>query len=361
MKPLARLEALMQKYTEADGVPGFEAELRAMLKEDIQPYAEEILTDRLGGVVGKKTGDEKGPRILIAGHMDEIGFMVTGITKNGFLRFQPLGGWWAPDLLAQRVKVKTREQEYWGIIATKSIYASPREDRKKGIDLSDLFIDVGAKSDKEVGEMGIRLGDPVIPVAEFFTMRNGAWWCGKALDNRMGCVMALEVLRRLNEEAHPNIVYAGATVQEEVGVRGSGTLAHVAKPNVAIALDISLSYDTPGLESLNNDSKLDGGPLLFLKDARLIGHVQLRYLFMDTAEELGIPLQLEALQTGGTDGGGFQLYKSGCPTLSFGVPVRYLHTHYGVMSRSDFEQAVELLVAVIKKLDWNAVEELLGE
>lgn len=357
---MEHLEAWMKKYTEADGVSGFEAELRAMLKEDIQPYAEEILSDRLGGLVGKKTGDAQGPRILLAGHMDEIGFMVTNITKNGFLRFQPLGGWWAPDLLAQRVKVKTRQGEYLGIIASKSIYASPREERKKGIDLTQLFIDVGAKSDKEVEGMGIRLGDPVIPVAEFFTMRNGAWWCGKAFDNRMGCVLALEVLRRLKNETHPNIVYAGATVQEEVGIRGAGTLAHVVDPDVAIALDISMAYDTPGFESYPSDTMLDGGPLLFLKDARLIGHVELRYLMMDTAEELGIHLQLEALKSGGTDGGGFHIHGSGCPTISFGVPIRYLHTHYGVMSRSDFEQAVELLVAVIKKLDRETVTKLIG-
>jgi len=360
MKRVEHLEKWMKKYTEAEGIPGYEHEVRSLLKEDLKPFGEEFLTDRLGGVVAKKTGDAQGPRILLAGHLDEIGFMVTKITEKGFLRFKPLGGWWAPHALSQRVKVKTRKGDHIGIIASKSIFTMPREERNKGLDLNELFIDVGAKSREEAEEMGIRLGDPVIPVAEFFTMRDGQWWCGKALDNRAGCVLALEVLRRLQQEEHPNVVYAGATAQEEVGTRGAGTLAHVVQPDIAFALDIGSAYDTPGDESYPADAKLDGGPLIFLMDATMIGHVGLRHLIVDTAEELGMDVQLDALMFGGTDGSRFHINGCGCPSVAFGFPIRYAHTHHSVMSRKDFEQAAELLVAVIKKLDRETLEKLIG-
>jgi putative aminopeptidase FrvX len=332
--------------------------VRTKMEQYLAPLSEEILRDRMGGIVAKKTGDVNGPRILLAGHLDEIGFMVTRITDNGFLRFQQLGGWWSHNLLGHRVTVQSRKGDHIGIIGSKALHALGADEKNRLLDLKEMFIDVGAKSRAEVEEMGIRLGDPVVPASDFFTMRNGEWWCGMALDNRAGCALAVEVLRQLQGESHPNTIYAGATVQEEVGLRGAGALAHLVQPDIAFALDVGLAYDTPGFENYPAQVDMGEGPCLFLMDHFMIGHGKLRDLVLDTAEELGIRVQLDALMGGGTDGGKFHLHGIGCPTVTIGFPTRYVHSHNSVMARRDFEQALQLVTAVVKKLDTRFLEEI---
>lgn len=345
------LQNLMEELVNTNGIPGYEQGVKQVVKKRLHHLSEEILTDRLGGLVGKKTGDANGPRILLAGHLDEIGFMVTQITDSGFLRFQPLGGWWSHNILSHRVVVQSRKGEYLGIIGSKPPHALKLEERRKVMDIKDIFIDIGAKSRSEAEEMGIRPGDGIVPVSDFFTMRSGEIWGGKALDNRAGCALAIEVLRQLQDEAHPNVVYGGATVQEEVGVRGAGILSELVRPDVAFALDVGVSYDIPGLEGNSGEAAMGDGPLMFILDHTMIPHTGLRNLVMDTAEELDIPLQVDALMGGGTDGAKFHLHGIGCPTVVIGFPVRYVHSHNSLMARSDFEEAARLLVAVIKKID----------
>ncbi|TCS93064.1 M42 family metallopeptidase [Hazenella coriacea] len=350
---------LMKDLLEVDGVPGFEGDVRQKVKGYLEPLSDEILYDRLGSVVGKKVGQADGPRVLLAGHLDEIGFMVTQITDKGFLRFQQLGGWWSHNVLSHRVKIKTKNGDILGIIGSKAPHVLAPEERTKLLQLKDMFIDVGAKNKEEVAEMGIRLGDPVTPVSDFFTMRNGELWGGKALDNRAGCGVAIEVLKRLQNEEHPNIVFSGATVQEEVGLRGAMTAANLVKPDIAFAVDVGIAYDTPGMESIPFTCNLGEGPIVLLMDATMIAHTGLRNLVIDTAEELDIPLQFDALMGGGTDAGRFHLHGIGCPTVSIGLATRYIHSHNGIMSSKDFEQTVELLTAVIKKLDQQKLQELI--
>lgn len=350
---------MMKELTEIPGVPGFEREVRTKMEEYLRPVTDRILTDRLGSIIGMKAGDPNGPRILLAGHLDEIGFMITQITKKGFLHFQPLGGWWPHNLLSHRVTVRTRKGDYLGIVGSKAPHILTADERKKVLSPGDMFIDVGARNKEEAENMGIRPGDPVAPVSEFFTMRNGELWGGKALDNRAGCALAIEVLKRLGGEPHPNIVYSGATVQEEVGLRGATTVANLVQPDIAFALDVGIAYDSPGLESFSAKADIGEGPLLMLMDYTMIPHVGLRDLMIQTADELGIRLQYDALMQGGTDGGKFHLSGVGCPTVAIGFPARYIHSHNAIMSKSDFEQAAELLVAVIKKLDHKTVKSLL--
>lgn len=351
---------MMKVLTELDGVPGFEQEVRHQMREYLAPLSEEILTDRLGGIVGKKTGNANGPRILLAGHLDEVGFMVTNITDKGYIRFQQLGGWWPHNVLAHKVKIKASTGDFYGILGSKPPHVLTPEERNKLLQLKDMFIDVGAKSKEEVEEMGIRLGDPIIPATDFFTMRNEELWVGKALDNRSGCALAVEVLQQLQQESHPNVVFSGATVQEEVGLRGAGTLSALVEPDIAFAVDVGIAYDTPGFESHQGKCDVGGGPLLLLMDRTMVAHVGLRHLVVDTAKELGIPLQFDALNGGGTDGGKFHLHGTGCPTVVIGFPTRYIHSHHAIMARKDFEQAAELLVALIKKLDTETVNQLIG-
>jgi endoglucanase len=348
----------MKDLTEASGVSGFEGEVRRKMEQYLKPLCDEILRDRLGSVVGMKVGNENGPRVLLAGHLDEVGLMVTHITDKGFLRFQPIGGWVPHNLLGQRVKVQTRKGDHIGIIGSKPPHLLDAQERQKLIPIKEMFIDVGAMSREEVEEMGIRPGDPIVPVSEFFTMRNGELWCGKALDNRAGCALAIEVLRRLEGKNHPNIVFAGATVQEEVGLRGAQTVANLVKPDLSFALDVGMAYDTPGLESHHGKANVGEGPQLFLMDHSMIAHAGLRDLVLETAEELGIPVQFDVLMQGGTDGGRFHLHGNGCPTVAIGFPTRYIHSHNAVMSSKDFERAAELITALIMKLDQQTVEKM---
>lgn len=352
---------MIKELTEVDGVPGHERAVRIKMEEYLGPLSDTVVKDRLGGVVGQKTGQANGPKILLAGHLDEIGFMITHITSKGFLRFIQLGGWWAHNVLSQRVKVKTRKGEYLGIIGSKPPHALEKEEREKVMKLKNLYIDIGAKNEEEAKAMGVRPGDWVVPASDFTTMRDGELWVAKALDNRAGCALAIEVLKRLGSTEHPNVVYAGATVQEEVGSRGAGTVAKLVEPDIAFALDVGIAYDTPGNESYPMTCNVGDGPLVMLFDATMIPHTGLRDLVMDTAEELGINIQVDALAGGGTDAAKFHLNDIGCPSLVVGFATRYIHSHNSIMAKKDFEQAADLLTAVIKKLDRETIDLLLDQ
>jgi len=349
---------LLKTLTEANGVPGFEREVRLHMEHYLAPLSDELLHDNLGGVVGKKVGDSNGPRILIAGHLDEVGFMVTHISEKGFLYFQPIGGWWPHVMLAQRVRVKGRSGDVIGIIGSKPPHVLNAEDRNKLMPIKDMFIDVGAKDAADVEAMGVRPGDMVTPVSDFFTMRGGELLAGKAMDNRAGCAVAVEVLKQLQGEAHPNVVYSGATTQEEVGLRGAKTLANLVQPDIAIAVDVGLAYDTPGFDAHPASANVGDGPLMLIYDASMVPHVGLRNLIMDTAKEVGIHLQVDAIAGGGTDAGSFHFSGAGVPSIALGFATRYIHSHTAILARSDFDQLVTLIAAVVKKLDAATVEAL---
>jgi len=350
---------MFKDLTEAPGAPGFEGRVRQIMADYLKPLCDGLETDRLGSIVGKKIGDPNGPKILLAGHMDEVAFMVTQITEEGFLRFQTLGGWWEQVMLAQRVKVYTRHGEaIIGVIGSKPPHILPAEERKKPVKKEEMFIDIGASSKEEAESFGVRPGDMVIPVTPFTVMKNPKLLLAKAWDNRIGCAMAIEVLRRLQAESHPNIVYSGATVQEEVGLRGAQTLANAIQPDVAFALDVGIAGDTPGIKPQEAQSKLGKGPQILLYDASMIPHLGLRNLVLETAEELNIPFQYDAMAGGGTDAGRFHLQGIGVPTMVISIPTRYIHSHVSILHEDDFEHGVQLLVALIKKLDRATVEKL---
>lgn len=207
---------MLKALTDANGISGFEKEARDVMRSYITPYADSVETDNLGSLIAKKTGAEDGPKIMIAGHLDEIGFMVTTIDDKGFLRFQTIGGWWGQVMLAQRVTVMTSEGNLSGVIGSKPPHVLTPEQRKKPVDIKDMFIDIGASSKEEAMEFGVKPGDAIVPVCEFTVMKNEKLLMAKAWDNRIGCAIAIDVLRQLKNEQHPNIVYGVGTVQEEV-------------------------------------------------------------------------------------------------------------------------------------------------
>ncbi|MTH52901.1 M20/M25/M40 family metallo-hydrolase [Bacillus mangrovi] len=347
---------MLKDLTDARGIPGNEREPREVMKKHIEPFSTEVMTDGLGSLIAKKSGDETGPKIMLAGHLDEVGFMVTSIDDKGFLRFQPVGGWWGQVMLAQRVTIVTRKGDVTGIIGSKPPHILPPEARKKPVEIKDMFIDIGASSKEEAAEFGIRPGDQIVPYFEFTVMKNEKMLLAKAWDNRIGCAIAIDVLKKLKDEQHPNIVYGVGTVQEEVGLRGAKTSAQLIQPDIAFALDVGIAGDTPGVTEKEALGKMGDGPQIILYDASMVSHKGLRELVTDTADEHGIPYQYDSLAGGGTDSGAIHITANGVPALSITIATRYIHSHAAMLHRDDYENTVRLLVEVIKKLDRKTVE-----
>lgn len=349
------IEQMLKELTEASGVSGYEEEARGLMRGYLAPLGE-LSQDKLGSLICRQKGASETPRIMLAGHVDEIGFMVKLITKEGFIHFTTLGGWPNQHLPAQRVSILTNKGRVPGVIGAKPPHLLSEEDRKKPVERKDMFIDIGAGSIEEVAEAGVRVGDPIVPVSEFTVMSNTQkTYMAKAFDDRVGCALTVAMLRELAGKKHPNTVYGVATVQEEVGLRGAITSAEAVNPDVAFALDVSPIGDIPGIPADQTQEKIGGGPSILLYDTRMIPNIKLRDLAIDTAGELGIKLQFSALEFGGYDTGAIHIHHSGVPSLVIGIPTRHVHSHNSILRRSDFDDAVRLLVALIQKLDAKTV------
>ncbi len=349
---------MLRELTEAPGAPGREAVARDVMRKYITPYADDISYDNLGSLVATKMGTSSGPRIVIAGHLDEVAFMVTQITDDGFIKFQTLGGWWAQVMLAQRVQIQTRNGFVEGVIGSVPPHLMTAESRKKMVEIKDMFIDVGAFSKSQVEEFGIRPGDPIIPICPFTVLKNEKMLMAKALDNRLGCAVVIEALKQLKDTAHDNTVFGVGTVMEEVGVRGAKTVGQMIKPDIAIAIDVGIAGDSPGISRNFVTSKMGAGPEISLYDARTLPHSGLLQLAIETAEAENIPHQFTTTPGGGTDAGPLHTTGNGVPAFTLSLPTRYIHSHAALMHYDDFENAVKLVVALIKRLDSAQVEKL---
>ncbi len=326
------------------------------MKRELDGQVDEILQDKTGSVVGRKKGSSDDPRILVIGHMDEIGFMVKEISDDGYIRFLPLGGWWPHVALGQRMRVITSKGPVIGVVGSKPPHLLEPDERAKVMKISDMVLDVGVQDKFDVRrKLGVKEGDPVVPDAQFTIMGNKKLYLSKAFDNRMGCAVALDVVRKLQRVKHPNTIYAGGTVQEEVGLRGAQTLAHLVDPDVCFCVDVGVARDFPPKPFAKRE-KLGGGPSVLMYDARMIPNLGLRDLVIKTAEEKKIPFHLTVMERGAGDGGPVHLSRLGVPTIYLGAPVRYIHAHNGIMNRSDYDNTVKLITEVIKKLDRKTVK-----
>ncbi|MEQ6389916.1 M42 family metallopeptidase [Bacillaceae bacterium S4-13-58] len=358
MAKLDETITMLKDLTDAKAIPGDEKEARDVMKQYITPYADEVYQDHLGSLIAKKVGEENGPKVMVAGHLDEVGFMVTRIDDKGFVYFQTVGGWWGQVMLAQRVTIQTKNGDVTGIIGSKPPHILPAEARKKPVDIKEMFIDIGASSKEEAQEFGVRPGDSIVPYFEFTVMKNEKMLLAKAWDNRIGCAIAIEVLKQLKGVEHPNEVYGVGTVQEEVGLRGAKTSANMINPDIAFGVDVGIAGDTPGISDKEASSKMGEGPQIILYDASMVSHKGLRDLVTNTADEMNIPYQFDAIAGGGTDSGSIHLTANGVPTLSITIATRYIHSHAAMLHRDDFENAVKLIVEVIKRLDADTVKEI---
>jgi putative aminopeptidase FrvX len=349
--------ALLKELTEAHSVPGHEDEVRAIFVNELEECGE-LSTDRNGSVFCE-TGD--GPRVAIAGHMDEVGFMVQNITPDGFIQFIALGGWWEHSLLSQRVEVRTRSGEkLLGVVCSKPPHFLPEAQRRQVMSLDQLFIDVGATSRKEAEEeFGISLGDPIAPYSLFTALAREDYYMAKAFDNRVGMAGTIQAGRILSQSTHPNRLILTGTVQEEVGLRGAKTAAFKTKPDVAIVLEGPPADDTPGFNRSESQGRLGGGVQIRLFDPSGIMNPRLAQLAIQTAKEEGIPHQVTVRRSGGTDAGSFHLANNGVPSVVLGVPARYIHSHNSIIDLNDYLHMVALTVALARRLDEQTVEGLI--
>ena len=347
-----KTEQLFKELTEANGISGFEDEVADIMAAHLKGVAK-ISYDKLGSLVAEKKGSKTAPRVMIAGHMDEIGFMVKSVTKEGFIKFLPIGGWWGHVALSQRVLVKTRKGDFVGVIGSKAPHVLKAEERKKVLDISDMYIDVGATDKFDIKKkLGIRPGDPIVPISDFTVLGNPKTYAAKAWDDRIGVAAVIDVLRKVGK-THPNTLYGVGTVQEEVGLRGARTSSNMVEPDVALAIDVTIATDTPGTDGAGES--LGSGAGIMVYDSSAIPSRRLRDFVIDLADKAKIPYVLTALARGGTDSGTMQFAKWGVPCLTFVVPTRYIHGHVGVLHRNDYDNLVKLLVEIAKKLDAKTV------
>lgn len=353
-------KALLKSLTDVNGISGHEMQVKSLMKDYLTPVSDEIVEDRLGGIFGKKNATHGTKSLMISGHLDEIGFIVTQIDEQGYIYFTPIGGWWNQVMLSQKVTITTENgKEIRGIIGSKPPHALSPEERKKPVDIKNMYIDIGAGSKEEAKEAGIELGNMITPYSEFESLANDKYLTAKAFDNRYGCALAVEVLQQLKDENIDINLYAGATVQEEVGLRGAKVAANLIKPDLAIAVDVGVAYDVPGMTSEKNEGKLGDGPLAILMDATSIAHDGLRKHIKDVAEHHNIPVQWATTPGGGTDAGSIHVANEGIPTITIGVPLRYMHSNVSVLNIDDYTNSVRLITEIVRSLNDDSYQALM--
>lgn len=344
---------LLQTLADAPGPSGFEEPVRQIMVERMRPFADKISYDGLGSVIAVQ--GTTGPRIMVDAHMDEVGGMIRRITPEGYLSMQMLGGWLDQALVDQRWLIIGSKGPVRAITGIRDVHLVPPEERTRVYPREAIFLDVGARTAAEVSALGIGPGDPVVPDAPFMVLNGTENYLGKAWDDRVGCAVIIEAMRRLRSTPHPNQIFYAATAQEEVGVRGAHTASDVIKPDIGIALEGGVTVDTPGTRPEESQVRLGTGPGLFLYDSSALPNRKFVALIKQVAKDQSIPLQLDLVQGYGDDSAEIQKSNGGVPTVNLVVPVRYTHAHNGVINRKDFDRMVDLLVAVIQRLDHATV------
>lgn len=342
--------------SDAHGISGHEGDVRGIFRRELAGIGP-LSTSKSGNIYCLR--DHAGPRVMLAAHMDEIGFLVQSVMPDGFLSVVPVGGWWSHTLPSQRVAVKTAEGRLiHGVIGAKPPHFLPETQRNAVLPIDAMFVDIGAASPEEVAELGICPGDPVAPDVQARPLDVPHRWLGKAFDNRAGFYAMLEAMKQLAAEPLPCSLVAAGTVQEEVGTRGAKTLGAGLVPDCAVILEGPPADDSPGIASGGRQGVLGGGVQIRAFDPTAIMNPALVRLACRTAEENDIPFQLTVRRTGGTDAGAVHLLEAGVPCVVLGVPARYIHAHNGVLDDRDLQSAIRLAVALVRRLDAATVASL---
>jgi endoglucanase len=340
---------LLCELSDAFGVSGFEDEVRERIMNLVSPYVDEMKTDTLGNLFATRRGSGDFTLMLDA-HMDEVGFMVKWIDEKGYLRFAPIGGWDERIIPGHRVEILTRSGEKrYGVIGSAPPHILKEEERKRPIPIEKMFIDVGASSQQEAIDMGIRIGDPLTIHYPFTELCTG-YVTGKAFDDRAGCAVMIETVRRLAERDLKVNLVLSFVVGEEVGLRGARTAAYQIDPDLALALEGTIGADMPGVPPESQPVRLGRGPAITVADRTIIVSRKLIAGLEEVAEEEAIPYQYKLPTYGGTDAGAIHLIKAGILSGVVSVPCRFIHSPTSTLRLNDFENTVRLVTKFIGRL-----------
>ncbi|MDI3546545.1 MAG: hypothetical protein PWR10_197 [Halanaerobiales bacterium] len=327
------MQDLIKEITAVFGPSGSEEKIREVIKNKISDYVDEVETDKLGNLIAYKKGNGQGKRIMLAAHMDQIGLLVTHIDDDGFLRFTNIGGVKPHRLIGQRFIFAD------GTVGTVGV---EKVDEEKDIKLDKLYLDIGASSKDEATKRA-RIGDSVVYYPQFNLSGNRI--ISSYLDDRIGCIVLIKVLEELKESPHD--IYFVFTVQEEVGLRGARTAAYKIEPDLAIAVDVTATGDTPKAPTMA--VSLGDGAAIKIKDSASITHPMIKELLISTAEKYNIKYQLEVLERGGTDAGSIHLTKGGIPSGTVSIPTRYIHSPAEMADLGDVEESIRLLTKLLEE------------
>jgi endoglucanase len=352
-----RTQQLLQRLADAPGPPGFEDPVRAIMVPEMKPFVTTPITyDGMGSVIAQQ--GSTGPRIMIDAHMDELGGMVRRVTPAGFVTMQMLGGWLDQALVDQRWIILGSKGPVHGVTGIRDVHVVTPAERTAVFSRDSLSIDIGAKNAAEAAAMGVTPGDPIVPDAPFMVLNGSQNYLGKGWDDRIGCAVLLEAMRRTAAMPHPNQLFYVATTQEEVGLRGARAAVQVVKPEIGIAIEGGITGDTAGSRPEETQVKLGQGPGMFLYDSSAIANRKMVAFTRRMAAESKLPLQADLVQGYGDDSAEMQTMSGGAPTINLVVPVRYTHSHNGIVNRQDFDQMVDLVVAMLTHLDAATVARL---
>lgn len=334
------LYSLISKLSNAHGISGYEDELREIIREELEDYVDDVKVDNMGNIICTKNGSS--PELMLAAHMDEIGFMVKYIDDKGFIRFAPIGGWFDQLALGQRVILHGDKGKLYGVTGSKPPHLMKNEEKKKAVEIKDMFIDIGATSKDDANEMGVDVGTTITLDRDM--AKSGSKITGKSFDDRAGIAGMIEAVKQAKTNS---TIYAVGTVQEEVGLKGARTSAFALEPDAAIAIDVCVATDFPGGDSAYMDIKLGEGPAITVADASGRGLIASRKILQwlkATAENNQIPHQMEVAEGGTTDATAIHLTKAGIPTGVVSIPSRYIHSPVEVIHPEDVMNT-SLLVA----------------
>lgn len=334
---------LLAKLSEASGISGQEGEIRAVIRNEIAPYVDEIKVDPIGNLIALKKGKAGKARVMLAAHMDEVGLMVVGFESNGLLHVGSVGGV-DPRVLVSKTVYVGRDKRP-GVIGSKPIHMLKREDMDRATELDALRVDIGAKN-KEDAEKLVKLGDPVVFATKCEPIGDG-FMKGKAFDDRVGCCAIIEALK----VQHDFDLYGVFTVQEEVGLRGAGVAAYQVEPNLALVLEGTTAHDVPETPEHKVSTVLGKGPAIVHMDRSWMGNRQIINRLVEVTEAAGVPYQFKRTVTGGTDAGRIGLTKEGIPSAVVSMPCRFIHSPVSVIHLSDFENYVKLAGLFLDSLD----------
>jgi putative aminopeptidase FrvX len=341
------LRELLRELSEVIGISGYEEEARAIILKEVEPFVDESWVDPLGNLLVIRKGKQDQPRILLDAHMDEIGFIVRYIHESGFLRLTPIGGWDSRVLPGHRVCLQPSESKskkpVFGVIGATPPHLTTSKQRESVIAIDDLYVDIGVTSQKAVEAMGIRIGTPMTVWQPFIELPDDTV-SGKAFDDRVGCLVIIEVLKQLAKSAdHKCSIAVNFAVAEEVGGRGARTGAYTLDPDVALALECTSAGDMPGIPKHKSPTTLGKGPAITVADRTLIVHPKVLATLEQVARKEKISFQYKQPLGGGTDGGPISQSRKGIPTGVVSVPCRYIHSAISLLRLSDIKATIELV------------------